>query len=74
MKLPQVNVYAKYFDENNKWMNLIVKDEEILEKYNKRWSKIKSFFKREFGNEPVYNDKYINTKIKIYNNVYIFSK
>ena len=74
MKLPQVNVYAKYFDENNKWMNLIVKDEEILEKYNKRWSKIKSFFKREFDNEPVYNDKYINTKIKIYNNVYIFSK
>ena len=74
MKLPQVNVYAKYFDENNKWMNLIVKDEEILEKYNKRWSKIKSFFKREFGNETVYNDKYINTKIKIYNNVYIFSK
>ena len=55
-------------------MNLIVKDEEILEKYNKRWSKIKSFFKREFGNEPVHNDKYINTKIKTYNNVYIFSK
>ena len=45
-------------------MNLIVKDEEILEKYNKRWSKIKSFFKREFDKEPVYSDKYINQNLQ----------
>ena len=64
MKLPQVNVYAKYFDENNKWMNLIVKDEETLKKYNKRWSKIKSFSEREFDKEPVYNDKYINQNLQ----------
>ena len=64
MKLPQVNVYAKYFDENNKWTNLIVKDEETLKKYNKRWSKIKSFSKREFDKETVYNDKYINQNLQ----------
>ena len=64
MKLPQVILYAKYFNENNKWINLIVKDEEILKKYNKRWSKIKSFFKREFDKEPVYNDKYINQNLQ----------
>ena len=64
MKLPQVILYAKYFNENNKWINLIVKDEEILKKYNKRWSKIKSFFKREFDKEPVYSDKYINQNLQ----------
>ena len=45
-------------------MNLIVKYEEILKKYNKRWSKIKSFFKREFDKEPVYSDKYINQNLQ----------
>ena len=64
MKLPQVIVYAKYFNENNKWINLIVKDEETLKKYNKRWSKIKSFFKREFDKEPVYSDKCINQNLQ----------
>ena len=32
------------------------------------WNKIKSLIKKEFNSEPVYNDKYIKTKIKIYNN------
>ena len=35
IKLSQMNKYIKYFDKNNKWMNLLVNDEEILEKYNK---------------------------------------
>ena len=72
IKLPQMNAYAKYFDKTNKCMNLLVNDKKMLEKYNKIWNKIKSLFKKEFNSEPVYNDKYIKTKIKIYNNkVYI---
>ena len=62
-----MNAYAKYFNKNNKYMNLLVNDKEILEKYNKIWNKIKSLIKKEFNSEPVYNDQYINTKIKIYN-------
>ena len=42
-----MNVYGKYFDENNKCINLLAKDEEILEKYNKIWNKIKSLFKKK---------------------------
>ena len=34
------------------------------------WDKIKGLIKKEFNSEPVYNDKYIKTKIKIYNKVY----
>ena len=62
-----MNAYAKQFDKNNKYMNLLVNDKKILEKYSEIWNKIKSLIKKELNSEPVYNDKYIKTKIKIYN-------
>ena len=31
-KLPQMNAFVKYFDKNNKCMNLLVPDEELLRK------------------------------------------
>ena len=68
VKLPQMNAYAKYFDKNNKYINLLVNDKEILKKYSEIWNKIKSLIKKEFNSEPGYNDKYIKTKTKIYNN------
>ena len=68
VKLPQMNAYAKHFDKNNKYINLLVNDKEILKKYSEIWNKIKSLIKKEFNSEPVYNDKYIKTKTKIYNN------
>ena len=67
VKCSQMNAYAKYFDENNKYMNLLVNDKEVLKKYTERWNKIKNLFKKEFNSEPVYNEKYIKTKILIYN-------
>ena len=62
-----MNAYAKYFDKSSKYMNHLVKDEKILKKYLKIWNKIKSLIKKELNSEPVYNDKYIKTKIKIIN-------
>ena len=62
-----MNAFAKYFDKNSKYMNLLVIDKEILEKYSEIRNKIKSLIKKEFNIKPVYNDKYIKTKIKIYN-------
>ena len=67
-KLPQINAYAKYLDKNNKYINLLVNDKEILKKYSEILKKIKSLIKEEFNSEPVYNGKYSKTKIKIYNN------
>ena len=32
VKLPQMNAYAKYFDKDNKYRNLLVNDKEILKK------------------------------------------
>ena len=71
VKLPQMNAYAKYFDKNNKYINLLVNDKKIFKKYSEIWNKIENLIKQEFNSEPVYNDKYIKTKIKIYiNRVY----
>ena len=71
VKLPQMNAYAKHVDENNKCINLLVNDKEILKKYSEIWNKIKGLIKKEFNSEPVYNDKYIKPKIKIYSKEYI---
>ena len=64
--LPQMKAYGKYFDENSKYMNHLFKDEKILKKFLQMWKKIQSLIKKELNSEPVYNAKYIKTKIKIY--------
>ena len=62
--LPQMNAYAKYF-RDSKCIKLLDHDEEILKKYNEMWNKAKSLFEKEFNSEPVYNNKYIKTKISL---------
>ena len=37
VKLPQMNAYAKYFDKNNKYINLLVNDKEIFKKKNQKY-------------------------------------
>ena len=32
IKLPQINGYVKYFDSNNKCMNLLIHNKELLKK------------------------------------------
>ena len=46
IKVPQMNVYVKYFDSNNKYMNLLVHDGELLKKCNEIWNKIKDLLKK----------------------------
>ena len=48
IKLPQMNAYTKYFDKNNKYINLLVSDKKILEKYSEIWNKIKSLIKKNW--------------------------
>ena len=60
-----MNEYVKYF-KDTEYMNLLVHDKELLKKYNEIWDKIKHLLKKEFNGEPVYNYKYIETKINSY--------
>ena len=60
--------YVNYFDKNNKYMNVLVLHKKLLIKYNEIWNKVSNLFQKEFDSEPVYNDKYIKTKINLHNN------
>ena len=39
---------------------------ELLEKYKEIWDKVSNTIKKRFDSEPVYNEKYLRTKIKSY--------
>ena len=53
------------FDET-RYMFFFIKDDELLEKYNKICEKVKNSIKKKFNGEPVYNKIYLNPKIKSY--------
>ena len=67
IKLPRMIKNVKNFD-SNKTMSFQVSDNKLLKKYNKIWEKVSNLMNIEFDSEPVYddNDKYIQTKIKMY--------
>ena len=61
--LPKVNAYRRDFNET-KYLFFLIKDGELLEKYNEIWEKVRNNIKKEFGSEPVYNKKYLKAKQK----------
>ena len=67
-KLPQMIDYVRKF-EGNIIMSFKINNKQLLKKYNQIWKRVEQLLKREFDSKPVYgdNDKYIKTKIKIYN-------
>ena len=66
--LPQMIGYVKCFNDN-KTMSFLADDtKEFLKEYIKVWEKIRDLIGKKFNSEPVYGDKYINTKIKSYIN------
>ena len=64
--LSKVSAYRKDFDES-KYISFIIKNDELLEKYNKIWEKVRNILKKKFDSEPVYKTNYLKTKIKFYN-------
>ena len=62
-----MNGYVKCFDDN-KTMSFFADDKEFLNEYIKAWEKIRDLIGKKFDVESVYDDKYIKTKIKSYNN------
>ena len=44
-------------------MSFLIKDDELLEKCNEIWEKLKNSIKKEFDSEPVHNEKYLKAKI-----------
>ena len=46
-------------------MLILTRNDELLEKYNGIWKKLRNIIKKEFNCEPVYNKKYLKTKINL---------
>ena len=61
--------YIKYFDNGCKNMSSVIKDDDILDKYNEIWDKIKETLNVKFHIMPVYDEKYIKAKKREFNGV-----
>ena len=62
--LPQMSGYIKYFENGSKSMSLLIKDDEVQEKYKQIWDVIKNKPGSKFHSLPVYNKKYLKTKVR----------
>ena len=58
--LPKIIGYTKSFAKT-KFMSSLMKDAELLGKYNKIWNKVSNSIRKGFDSEPVYNEKYLKT-------------
>ena len=62
--------YIKYFENGRKNMSfLIIKDDEVLNKYNEIWDNIKETLSIKFHRKPVYEQKYLRAKVREYEGV-----
>ena len=62
--LPQMSGYIKYFENSGKNMSFMIRNDDVLDKYNEIWDKIKNTLNIKFHSMLVYNEKYIKAKVK----------
>ena len=67
--LPQMSGYIKSFENGGENISFIVKDDDVLDKYNDIWEKIKNKLNIKFHRSPVYDKKYIKVKVKEFDGV-----
>ena len=67
--LPKMTGYLNIFESGTKKTYFLTDNNEFLEKYIAIWEKIMDLINKKFDSVLVYNNKYINTKIRSYNNV-----
>ena len=56
--------YIKYFKNGGQNMSFMIKDDNVLDKYNKVWYKIKNKLSVKFHSKPVYDQKYLKAKVR----------
>ena len=67
--LPQMTEYMKYFENGRKNMSFVIKDDDVLDKYNEIWDKIKETLSIKFHSTPVYEEKYMKVKLREFSGV-----
>ena len=71
--MPKMSGYVKTFkvkdgdkDKNNKLMSFHINNEKLLEQYKAIWTNIEGLSNIGLNPLPVYDDRYIKTKITTY--------
>ena len=59
--------YIKYFENGGKNMSFVIKDDDVLDKYNEIWDKINKTLSIKFHSMLVYDEKYIKAKVREFN-------
>ena len=67
--LPKVSGYIKYFDNGGKNMSFKIEDESVYSKYAEIWNKTKNSLNTRFQSQPIYDEKYIKTKVKTFSSM-----
>ena len=67
--LPQTSGYIKSFENGSNNMSFMVKNDDVLDKYNEIWDKVKGKLNIKFHSMPVYDEKYIKGKVREFNGV-----
>ena len=59
----------KYFENGGKNMSFVIKDDDVLDKHNEIWDKIRETLSIKFHSMPVYDKKYMKAKVREFNGV-----
>ena len=51
-------------------MSFKIENERVYLKYTEIWNKIKDILNVKFHSQPIYDDKFIETKVKTFNNMF----
>ena len=62
--LPKTSTHVENCDGQTKWIYFLLKDNELFEKYNTIWDKVRAVMKKQFNSEPVYAKSNLKTKLK----------
>ena len=62
-----MNRYIKYFENGGKNMSFLIKNSEVWEKYEDIWNVIKNKLNIKFHSQPIYENKYLNVKVRKFN-------
>ena len=65
--LPRMTGYVKYFENGEKNLSFVIKDDDVLDKYNEIWDKSKETLNIKFHSMPVYDERYMKTKVREFN-------
>ena len=67
--LPEMTGYIKYFENGGKNMSFIIKDDDVLDKYNEIWDKIRETLNIKFHSMAVHDETHTNAKVREFNGV-----